>query len=415
MMISFLRSTTAQQMAARRNCGVNERRVRLMQLGERAYLCRVLESHHDDDDDKDDNNRNTLCLVDFAEVELRRYLTEANRSPTKADVARALEHFAAQVQAGNHCNIRRLEISKRIQELLEETNRQAFLSILTGLVDLREVILGKVTMEILSSLEPSAPTLECLSMEGLHVETRVEQGSMADLLSNFTSLKRLDWKTSSYRRATQIQVIGRTVPALSNLQCLRLAHAGLKEFHPCEALKLVNDCPSLQEFVLNNWKLPATAGTILADGIARHPNLQRLELSRCEISEEGWDGLMTSLQENGVLLEFSFPETRILRVSGGLYPSRVVWERFVVLLQDYNHTLRKIENVNSFRVWRLLELNRSYFRQQLDDVKLAPLLLAMASHSPRFLYSMLHKNVETLMVRKNQEQTTRPPSAVCSN
>eukprot|EP00977_Amphora_coffeiformis_P016376 scaffold5068_cov146-Amphora_coffeaeformis.AAC.2 len=422
-------------MAARRNSGVQERRARLMQLGERAYLCQALlllykhQSGHDyqnnnddDDDDEDDgdgedsNNIKALRLVDLPEMELRRFLSDAKTNPTRHDLSQVLEDFATSLQVQSQTTdkvIVCLEISQRIQEILEDVNREAFLSILSKLNHLRHITLGSVTMEILHRLQVSGCTshVESLHTECFHVAAPEEETAMINLLSHhWTSLKRLTWKTSSYRRAAQIRFIGQTVPSLSQLQHLHLTHTGLKEFHPFEALQFIKKCPVLQDLVLNNWKLPAIAGTFLADGFIEHSNLQRLELSRCEVDERGWNSIMTSLAVNNVLREFSFAETRILRATGGPYPSRIIWERLADLLEDHNHTLQRIENANMCRVCRLLELNRSNFRQNLEDVKLGSHLLAMASHSPHFLYSVLHKNLETLLVRGDQELKVTAPT-----
>jgi len=233
---------------------------------------------------------------------------------------------------------------------------------------------------------------------------------MVNLLSNhWTSLKRLTWITSFYRRAAQIRIIGQTAASLSQLQYLHMAHTGLKEFHPFEALQFIEKCPVLNKLVLKNLKLPTMAGTFLADGIVGHPNLQRLELSRCEIAEVGWNSIMGSLKVNNVLREFSFTETRIMRATGGPYPMRIIWDQLADLLQDYNHTLYTIDDASTRRVCRLLELNRSNFRQNLKDINLGSHVLAMGSNSPRFLYAVLHKNIETLLVLGDQDQILKDP------
>lgn len=405
-MISFLRSSRAQQMAARRNHGIQERRVRLMQLGERAYLCREFQNE----------TLEELRLINLPELELRQILSTDSslQHPSRADLASALKQFADKVKAGHYATtIVSLEISQRIQELLEDVDRESFLAILSGLKNLRHITLGTITLEILLCFESSG----CIqNVQSLHTEcfhgAPEEEAVMVNLLSNWKSLKSLTWKTCSYRRAGQINMIANAVPSMPLLTHVHLGHTGLKEFHPFEALQFIQNCSQLEDLVLANWKLPTMACTVLADGIRSHAQLQRVVLSRCEIIEAGWDALMNTLKGNPVLREFSFPETRISRAAtsssmGGTYPTRILWERLAVLLQDYNLNLSQMENVNTLRVWRLLELNRSNFRRHIndDDSKLGPHILGMASHSPRFLFSILRPNVATLLVNAHEAST----------
>lgn len=397
-MISFVRSSQAQQTVARRNNGVQERRARLMQLGERAYLYQEFQRHR---------GRSRLCLATLPETELRRYLADAieasssSAPPTRDDLEYAFAEFAKTIHVNGNATIHTLEISQRVQDLLESVNREALLNMLNGLANLRHFSMGTTTVEILRRLEANCDKIESLHTGCFHVTAPEGEPVMVELLSRWNSLKSIVWETASYRRAAQIDMISRTVPALPRLEKIRLMHSGLKEFHPFEALRFVELCPQLRELVLSNWKLTMAACTILGDGVARHQSLEKLELSRCEIYAGGWQDLVTALQTNASVRNFSIRESRIVRGHGaGTYPSRLVRESLAVLLQDYNHTLEHVENESSTqRVWRLLELNRSGYRQQLPNPKLGPRILAMASSSPRFVYSLLRNNVETLLVR----------------
>lgn len=416
-MMSFLRSTHAQETAAHRNLGVQERRARLMQLGERAYVCQTLAAAAAASCTKKEELR--LQLVDLPELELRQYLSSSDKPPSRADLAAALQQFVAHCNNSSSNNNRSahstLEISQRIQELLHEVSRPSFYDMLTVMGNLRHVSLGTISVDILQRLQASARRVESLHTECFHVHAPHEEDVMVQLLSDWKSLQFLSWKTSSYRRAMQIRILAAVVPSLPRLQRLHLGHTGLKEFHPFEALQpLVQECVSLQELVLQNWKLSTQACAVLAGGMAEHPTLQRVRLLRCEILQRGWEYLLQALQDGGPkgpqIREFSFGETRIVRSAsasakghsraGGTFPSRLVWERLAVILQDHNHTLQHIANVNTLRVWRLLQLNQSNFRQHLDSdaQKLAPFILAMASHSPRFVYSMLRNNVEPIFL-----------------
>ena len=394
---SFLRVVHAQQTAARRNNRAHERVARVMRLGERAYVCREFQHHSGSD--------GTLRLVDLSHLELSNVLKSSFIVPSREDLAQVLENFALEIHGDTQTTICHLEVSQRIQELLEEVNREAFFNLLSGLRFLRHLKLGTITLEILQCVDASgcAEHLEQLEVECFHVGAPSEHVLMVDIISKWKSLKSLVWKTSSFLRATQMGMISETVPSLPRLKCIHLAHTGLREFHPFEALQCIHQCSSLEELVLSDWKLPTTACTVLADAIVSHPRLRRWVLSRCEILEAGWDAILTALQTNETIREFSFWETRILRTAhGGTFPSRILWERFAVLLQDYNHTLESMENSNTtHRIWRLLELNRSNFRQHLTDAKLGSSILAMASHSPNFLYPILRNNVETLLTRNH--------------
>lgn len=384
----------------------------VLRQGQRVYVYKTLcKQEKEAQDDAHDNS--VLRLQDLSYMECQNLWRSNSHHPvSNQDLSDVLTAFAASLHDGTRSKICRLEMSSQNQVLLYQNNRTAFLHLMRGLPSLAYLTLGFLDVDILASIEASgcAATLRHLEINCLHVTVPAEQARMVEILSSFQSLTSLVWKTdSSLNRlvADQVQIIGQVVQNLPQLQCLYLqGSSSTLDLAPFEALQCLQHCSRLEELVLQDWNLSTAVSLVLADAIASHQSLQRLKMRRCQLLQAGWDAILTALQSNQALIEFSFGETRILRSdAAGSVPTRLVWERLAFLLQDYNHTLQHMENGgnngSTHRIWRLLELNQSNFRQRLPDAKLGPLILGMASHSPSFMFPILRNNVEELLVRRN--------------
>ena len=394
----------------------DEQVARMRQFGERVYVYKTLLLQAQQQQQQcDDDDPGCLRLEDLKYLDLvNAYRSNNSVVPSDEELAAVLTTLAAQmpVRTAPLC---RLEVSQKIQELLQNINQQAFLHLLSGLTHLRHLKLGTITLEILQHLEASGCTesLEHLETSRFHERAPEEQHLMISTLSNFKCLQSLVCKTRSFRWEREIELISQTAPALPQLSSLHLeVNSSLRNFQPFDAVQCIQQCLLLQEVVLSDWKLDTTACVSLADAVATHPRLQRWVLHRCQISQPGWEAILLALQKNKTLREFSIAETRVLRSQAhgiaASYPVRVMWERLALLLQNYNHALHRVEHSRAtvplrsrttVRIWRLLELNQSGFRQHLEEAKLGPFILSIASHSPTFMFPILRNNVETLLVR----------------
>jgi hypothetical protein len=323
-----------------------------------------------------------------------------------------LERFAKELWGNT--TIQRFAVSPRIQALLEEFSGAGLLAALEGLRNLQHLIIGRVTLDVLIRLDACHDKIEFLQTECFHATSLEEETLMVDLLSKWKSLRSMLWTTSSssHQRVSQLTCISQILPSYLHLQVAHLSHTGLKEFHPSGALGFIGHCLKLQELKLRGWKFTTDTFSVLATGVKSHPSLHTLEVSRCEIAEAGWWTLMDALETNRSLVRLSIVETSILRdITHEAYPTRVIWERIALVLQDHNDCLEEIAPMSTLRVVsRLLALNRSGYRRRLgvEHAKLGPHLVAMASQSPRFIYSLLRNNVEILLTRNEERYDSCP-------
>ncbi|XP_026111255.1 ribonuclease inhibitor-like [Carassius auratus] len=257
-------------------------------------------------------------------------LRELNLSGSKLEDSN-VKKLAALLQ-DKHCKLNRLKFLKSpaaeqaCDYLTEVLGKSPLL--LTEL-DMSEDKLGDLDGEKLSALLiDSHSKVEKIKLNNCRL-TDNSCSVLATVLSSKTILKEMNLNNSRLLDSGVKEICERLKNPVCELKILKLCKCELTE-ESCSALASVlsSDSSSLRDLDLSNNNLQDLRVKLLSDGLKENCKLEKLKLSNCSITEEGYKALASALRSN--------PSHLIELDLRGNDPGQSGVKEFSDLLQDPN-------------------------------------------------------------------------------